>query len=291
MLERIRTGEAQGILVWNINRLLRNPVDQGTLQWMLQRSQLLSILTMDKEHTPADNVLILNVESGVANQFIIDLTKNTLRGLNSKVAKGWFPHRALEGYLNDTSKEQGERDILLDPVRYPLLERAWQMMLTGGYSVPQIHKELLSWGYRSKPHGKARDGVLSRSSLYRIFNSRFYASYFLHNGQWHKGKHKPMISEAQFNEVQRLLGKPERIQPQRHTFVYSGMIRCGSCGCQVVGERRERKVKDGLHIHRYYRCSNSKGVCNARVVTESYLDQEIERLLPTVTSEQAQQGA
>jgi len=283
MLERIRTGEAQGILVWNINRLLRNPVDQGTIQWMLQRSQLLSILTMDKEHTPADNVLILNVESGVANQFIIDLTKNTLRGLNSKVAKGWFPHRALEGYLNDTSKEQGERDILLDPVRYPLLERAWHMMLTGGYSVPQIHKELLSWGYRSKPHGKSRDGALSRSSLYRIFNSRFYAGYFLHNGQWHKGKHKAMVSEAQFNEVQRILGKPERIQPQRHSFVYSGMIRCGSCGCQVVGERRERKVKDGSHTHLYYRCSNSKGICNARVVTEGYLDEEIERLLTTVT--------
>lgn len=64
MLERIRTGEAQGILVWNLNRLLGNSVDQGTIEWMLWRSQLLSILTMDKEHTPADTVLILNVEAG-----------------------------------------------------------------------------------------------------------------------------------------------------------------------------------------------------------------------------------
>jgi len=76
--------------VWSINRLLRNPVDQGTIQWLLQRRQLLSIQTMEKEHTPEDNVLILNVESGVANQFIIDLTKGTLRGLNSKLEKDGF---------------------------------------------------------------------------------------------------------------------------------------------------------------------------------------------------------
>ena len=29
MVRRIQGGEAQGILVWSINRLLRNPVDQG----------------------------------------------------------------------------------------------------------------------------------------------------------------------------------------------------------------------------------------------------------------------
>ena len=284
MVKRIQAGQAQGILVWSINRLMRNPVDQGTIQWMLQRRQLLSIQTMDKEHTPEDNVLILNVESGVANQFIIDLTKGTLRGMKSKVENGWFPHRAPEGYLNDTTKEQGLRDIVMDPVRFPLLRRAWDMMLTGGYSVPQIHKELTSWGYRSKPHAKARHESLSRSALYRIFNSKFYAGYFLHNGQWHRGKHQAMVSETEFNEVQRILGKPERIQPHKHVFTYAGMIRCGSCGCQIVGEKRERKIKEGgFNTHIYYHCSNSKGICNARVVTEEYLELEIERILPDVT--------
>ena len=284
MVARIQAGEAQGILVWNISRLVRNPIDQGTIQWMLQKRQLLALQTMDKEHTPEDNVLILNVESGVANQFIIDLTKGTLRGLNSKVEKGWFPHRAPEGYLNDTTKEQGERDILVDPARFPLLRRAWERMLTGGYSVPQIHRELTKMGYRSKPHAKARHDSLSRSALYRIFNSKFYAGYFLHNGEWHRGKHTPMVSEAEFNEVQRILGKPERIQPQKHVFAYAGMIRCGSCGCQIVGEVRQVKLKSGsINTHTYYHCSNSKGICNARVVTENYLEEEIERVLPDVT--------
>ena len=45
MLEEIEAGRAQGILCWNINRLSRNPVDSGTLSWMLQRGAIHSILT------------------------------------------------------------------------------------------------------------------------------------------------------------------------------------------------------------------------------------------------------
>ena len=36
MLSRIQNGEAQGIVCWKIDRLSRNPVDSGKIQWMLQ---------------------------------------------------------------------------------------------------------------------------------------------------------------------------------------------------------------------------------------------------------------
>ncbi len=283
MVARIQRGEAQGILVWSINRLLRNPVDQGTIQWMLQRRQLLSIQTMDKEHTPEDNVLILNVESGVANQFIIDLTKGTLRGLGAKIEQGWFPHRAPEGYLNDTEKQQGLRDIVPDPVRYALIRKGWDMMLTGSYSVPQIREELNRSGYRIKPHGKSRDTKLSRSALYRIFNNRFYAGYFIHKGTWYKGQHIPMVTEEEFNEVQRLLGKSTRIAVQKHHFAYTGMIRCNHCGCQIVAERKERDTRAGKQVYVYYHCTNGRRICHTRSVTEGYIEEEICKVLPEVS--------
>jgi len=49
MLERIRDGDANGILCWKIDRLSRNPVDSGTLQWMLQKQIIKSIQTIDRE--------------------------------------------------------------------------------------------------------------------------------------------------------------------------------------------------------------------------------------------------
>lgn len=106
MLQAIRQGKADGILVWSINRLLRNPVDEGTVKWMLQQGVLMSIRTMDKEHTPQDNVLILGVESGVATQFILDLRKGVLRGLQSKLDKGWYPRWATS---MTSSRRRGTR--------------------------------------------------------------------------------------------------------------------------------------------------------------------------------------
>ena len=37
MIERIYKGEAQGILCWKLDRLARNPVDGGNINWMLQQ--------------------------------------------------------------------------------------------------------------------------------------------------------------------------------------------------------------------------------------------------------------
>jgi DNA invertase Pin-like site-specific DNA recombinase len=68
MLERITNGEANGILCWQINRLTRNPVDSGSLQWMLQREEIQSIQTIDREYKPSDNAVVFIVVSGVGKK-------------------------------------------------------------------------------------------------------------------------------------------------------------------------------------------------------------------------------
>jgi len=68
MVSRLQNGEAQGILCWHVNRLFRNPVDFGTLSWMLQTGALQEIHTPSQVHRCGDNVLLLSVENGMANQ-------------------------------------------------------------------------------------------------------------------------------------------------------------------------------------------------------------------------------
>ena len=71
----------EGILCWKLNRLTRNPVDTGTLQYMLQRGRITKIITNEREYQLADSGLLFSVETGMANQFILDLSKDTKRGL------------------------------------------------------------------------------------------------------------------------------------------------------------------------------------------------------------------
>ena len=93
MLRRIIAGEAQGIVCWKIDRLARNPVDGGQISWLLQQSVIQHIQTHDRSFLPADNVLMMSVELGMANQYIRDLSANTKRGLREKARRGdfsWF---------------------------------------------------------------------------------------------------------------------------------------------------------------------------------------------------------
>jgi len=81
MLERIKNGEANGILCWKLNRLARNPIDGGTISWMLQEGLIQYIQTYGRGYSPNDNVIMMSVEFGMANQFIRDLRVDTKRGL------------------------------------------------------------------------------------------------------------------------------------------------------------------------------------------------------------------
>ena len=48
MMSRISRGEAQGIICWKIDRLARNPVDGGQVQWLLQQGVVRHIQTHDR---------------------------------------------------------------------------------------------------------------------------------------------------------------------------------------------------------------------------------------------------
>jgi DNA invertase Pin-like site-specific DNA recombinase len=114
MMQMVNSGEAEGILCWKLNRLSRNPIDGGQIQWQLQNGIIQSIITPSREYLPTDNVLMMSVELGMATQYSIDLSKDVKRGMDSKVTKGWRPGRAPLGYLNDKYGEKGETKIFID---------------------------------------------------------------------------------------------------------------------------------------------------------------------------------
>ena len=276
LLEQIRQGRAEAILCWNLNRLSRNPVDSGTLSWLLQQGELKAIQTVEREYRPEDNVVLMAVESGVANQFILDLKKAVARGTQSKLDKGWFPHRAPEGYLNHPL----ERTIVADPERFALLRRAWELMLTGTYTVPQVLAELDAWGYRTRKGRKIGGKAISRSSLYELFDNPFYCGKFLREGTLHQGAHPPMVSQDEWERVQQILHRPNHIQPQKHEFAFTGLIRCGVCGCLVTAERHVKhyKTTGNMRTYVYYHCTGRKG-CRKTAVTEAYIEATIEDAL------------
>jgi site-specific DNA recombinase len=273
MLEQIEAGAADGIYCWSINRLSRNPIDSGRLTWLLQKGVLKSIRTIDREYLPEDNVLLMAVESGVANQYIIDLRKAVIRGMEGKARRGWYPAKPPQGYCNDPVTREIEP---LEP-QFGMLRRAWELLLSGAYNVPQVRAELAKWGYVCPGRGV----LFSESNLYRIFDNPFYHGTFRYRGSLYHGKHMPMVTKAEFDLVQRTIHGETQIQPRRHEFPFTGLMRCGYCGCMVTAERKVKHYTGtGRTVaYEYYRCTRRRGKCPEPAVTGDYIEDELAKKL------------
>ncbi len=277
MLERIEKGEASGILCWQINRLSRNPIDSGKLGWMLQQNILQSIQTIDRQYLPDDNVLLFSVESGMANQFIIDLRKNSRRGMEGKADRGWLPSRAPLGYLNDKLKNT----IVKDPERFDLVRKMWNLMLTGNYTPSKIcdiaNKE---WGFQTSQTKRSGGGELALSVLYKTFANIFYTGKFEWAGRVYEGNHEPMVSLEEYDRVQVILGREGKPRSKTHDFAYTGLMRCSTCGSMFTATEKKKFIQSTgeIRTYVYYHCTrkNKNVRCNEKSITLEVLEGQIE---------------
>lgn len=284
MLAKFHEGKADGVLCWKLDRLARNPVDGGQISWLLQTSIIKSIQTFEKEYLPTDNVLLMNVEFGMANQFIRDLVINSKRGLKAKVEKGWFPVVAPLGYLNDIV----EKTIIKDQERFTLVRKIWDLALTGAYTAAHISRVVHDdWKLTTVKRKKKGGNFVTRSTIYRMLNNPFYYGYFEYNGKLYKGKHDAMITEDEYWLVQRFLGEKGRPRPNKHyNFSFTGMIRCGECGSMITAEEslRVNKTNSDVRHYVYYRCTkkNKETKCSQHYIKIEDLEKYVDKYLTTI---------
>jgi hypothetical protein len=260
LVDAIENGEIGRVFCWNLSRLARNGIDGGRIIYAVNESGL-EIVTPSRVFTKED-IFLMYIEFASANQFINDLSKNVKRGLKSKAEKGWLPSGAKAGYANDKFAEKGNKTILPDPDRFPLIRRAWDCMLTGTYTVMQILRLLNEeWGYRTPKHKRIGGKPMTRSHLYKLFTDPFYYGEFEYpvgSGKWHQGKHETMITKEEFDRVQRLLGRKGRPRPRSHTFAYTGLLQCGECHATITAEEKFQIICSGC---KYKFSSQNKEAC------------------------------
>ena len=279
LIKRVGRGEADGILAWHPDRLARNALDGGMVIHLLDTGKLTSLRfpTYTFENT-SQGKFMLAIMFGQSKYYVDSLSENVRRGNRAKRERGWLPSCAPIGYLNARSPI-GEKIIISDPDRFPALQCLWRLMLSGGYSVAELHQlahhEL---GLRTPRRKRIGGSPLSKSGLYRVFTNPFYAGQIAYGDQWFPGKHEPVVSVAQFEQVQTLLGRPNRARPKQHVFAYTGLFRCGSCNGSVTAE--EKVNRHGSH-YIYYHCTRKTRamVCLEKAVEERQLEDQIAEFL------------
>ncbi|MFA6039732.1 MAG: recombinase family protein [Candidatus Peribacteraceae bacterium] len=284
MLDRIEKGEADVLVCWRLNRLARNPVDGGRVQWLLQKGTIKAIVTSEKTYLPSDNVIQMSVELGMATQYSIDLGKDVMRGMRQKVQAGWKPHAAPIGYLNDYGGIKGQKVIHTDPERFPLVRRCWDYLLSGAHTVQEIHKLAAEWGLTLQFGRTGKTRPFALTSMYRMFNDPFYYGEFRWCGKLWPGLHEPMVTREEFDHVQEILGSRGRPRSQCHKNPFPGLIQCAHCSGKIVMEvkRKYCKKENREKTYQYFRCSKRKKDSHCIDTTRIDLDELEKQLYPRV---------
>ncbi len=281
MMSRIERGEAQGILCWKIDRLSRNPVDSGRVSWMLQQSVIAKIITHDRVYLPHDNVLLMSVEFGMANQYVRDLSVNVSRGLRAKARRGVYPSIAPLGYRNDVRM----RSIIVDKKKAPVIREAFEMYAQGKSRYEDIARFLFENGIATgATRGWTKGGgrFLKREQIAFLLSNPFYAGRFRYAGEMYDGTHTPVVSNELFDRVQKVLKARSNANrpPENNPQAYCGLLSCAECGCSITAEEKVKVQQNGnTHRYVYYHCTKKRGKCGGAFVREEALDAELSSLL------------
>ena len=281
MMRRVERGEARGIVCWKIDRLSRNPVDSGRISWMLQQGTIAKIATHDRVYLPQDNVLLMSVEFGMANQYVRDLSVNVSRGLRAKARRGVYPSIAPLGYLNDPRT----RTIAVDKKKAPIIRKAFEMYAEGKSRYEDIARFLFENGIATgATRGWTKGGgrLLKRDQIAFLLSNPFYVGHFRYAGELYDGTHTPLVSQELFNKVQKVLRERSNKNrpPENNPQAYCGLLACGECGCSITAEEKTKVQQNGnTHRYVYYRCTKKRDKCDGAYLREEALDTELSDLL------------
>lgn len=247
MIKLLKEGKVDGILTWKLDRLARNFIDGGIVIDMLQKGSIKQIKTYEQTCSPSDNVLMLAVEFGMANQYVRDLSTNVKRGNREKLERGEWPNHAPFGYLNDKVNKK----IIVDLNRAKYVKRAFDLYSTKRYSYKEVSNILFTEGLKSC-NGKK----IYKGKIHKIISNKFYYGIMERDNKLYSGKHPPLISKELYDKANSTPFIKSRPRRQKHFFPLTGLFTCEVCGCAITAE-----IQKG---YRYYHCTDGKGSCDQK---------------------------
>ncbi len=153
-----------------------------------------------------------------------------------------------------------------DPVLGPIVTKLFGWYASGEYSLKALAKKAYEEGFRFR---KSRDKV-PVTTIHKMLRKRIYTGDFDYGGSTYQGSHEPLVTYEVWERVQEILDGRHKRKHRKvtHDFVYSGMVRCGHCGCSLVGE-----VKKGRYV--YYHCTGYRGKCPEPYTREEVLEHQV----------------
>lgn len=232
-------------------------------------------------HFPKENVIIgpdsrssekflHGIKVLMAKNYVENLGEEASKGMREKAKSGIWPSFAPTGYQNVQGSD-GKRTIAPHPTEAPVVRQIFDWFETGEYTLQTIAEKLRTEGI---PFGARQINV---SSIHVVLRNRIYTGEFEWKGVLYQGSFEPLISKDTWERVQDRLDARQELRHRKviHDFAYTALVRCGHCGCSLVGELKKKRYV-------YYHCTGNKGKCDEPYTREEILHGEFVSVLKTL---------
>jgi site-specific DNA recombinase len=268
------------VVVHDLSRFSRDLSDQVIVIAQMKSAGVRLRSVLENVDETAAGKLMGNIY-GSFNQFDNDRkSERTKLGMKRAASMGRFPFKAPLGYLNILAKSQSGTNLIPDPVRAPLVAKAFELYMQGTETKNGVLRKVTALGLKTHA-GQA----LTPQSFERILRNPIYAGRIV-IPEWdlkEQGSFEPLVSDAQFQLVQDILdGK--RLSVTAHMrnnpdFPLRVFLRCGKCQIPLTGSWS----KGRNNRYAYYRCRNLE--CRAVNVRRERLENDFIALLEKLTPE------
>ena len=272
---RLHKRDVQFVVFYNITRFSRNSYDFAIARTLLQRLGIsLRSVNEPLSDDPVGN-LTGNILAAIGQFDNDEKARRAAAGMQAALELGRWPFQAPIGYLNGGPNGRGI--LIPDPDRAPLVKLAFEEIGTGHRSRPEVLRRVTALGLTTRS-GKP----LSAQSFAALLRNRLYAGW-VEVAKWGvsaRGDFEPLVPDALFRRVQRLLGgtggsvRPYR---RRHPdFPLRRFVTCGQCETPLTGSWSTGRAKK----YAYYHCRKCRGVKIAKLDLEGSFLTLLGRLQP-----------
>lgn len=253
LIEDCKKHRFEMVVVFKLDRLSRSQKDTLYLIEDVFQAQGIDFTSMSENFdtsTPFGKAVIglLSVFAQLEREQIRErMTLGKVGRARSGKAMSW--HNIPFGYAYDKVTQS----YVVNPAQAPIVKSIFQDYLAGK-SITKIRDDLNQAGHIEK------NVPWSYRTVRQILDNITYTGRTKFKDQIYEGNHEALVSESDYNEVQkelkiRQLKSAQRFNPRpfRAKFMLSGLLRCGECG--AVMQIHVGKTRHGNY--RYYRCPST----------------------------------
>jgi hypothetical protein len=245
MLADAQAGKFSHLVIYRVDRFGRDTAEGLQIASQLRNLgiQIVPATNPALDISTPDGWLVFTFLLGMGEHEVGVLRMRTEGGMKAKLLDGHSVSLAPDGYINRRRQISGDRYekwVEIDPERAPILRLAWDLLLTGNYSLDQICEELDQRGYlrrcgkpwhRVDPQGRVSTAA---AELSKTFRNPFYAGWIISErfgitrGQVHS-QAGGLVTDEEFDLGVRILAQHNHRKIDcEHPYLLQGLLKMRS---------------------------------------------------------------